>query len=188
MNKQLSMFGVALLILLVITSVILGLAAGPTNPLTWLLVAFLISIPFVHKKMASRSYIEWEDNYSVGLNSIDLQHKKLISLINQLQTAVDFSTGEEFERDALNAVLDYTKTHFTHEEGLLEQYNYPELEAHKIEHGQMIKHIENTIAEYEKDPDTSINNALDFLKNWLINHINGTDKQYSNYMLEKGAQ
>lgn len=182
------MFGIALLILIVLTSVILGLAAGPTNPLTWLLVAFLISIPFIHKKMAKRTYIEWEDSYSVGLNSIDLQHKKLINLINQLQTAVDYSTGEEFEREALNDVLDYTKTHFTHEEGLLEQHGYPELEPHKAEHLRMIKYIEVTIAKYEKDPDSSINNALDFLKQWLINHINGTDKQYSSFMLEKGAQ
>lgn len=188
MNKQLSMFGVALLILIVITSVILGLAAGPTHPLTWLLVAFLVAIPLIHKKMATRHYVEWQDSYSVGINSIDQQHKKLINLINQLQTAVDYSTGEEFEREALNELVEYTKTHFTHEEGLMQQYGYPAFEPHKAEHTQMIKQVENVIAEYEKDPDRSMTHALNFLKDWLINHINGTDKQYSSFLQEKGAQ
>jgi len=188
MNKQLSMFGVALLILIVITSAILGLAAGPTSPLTWLLIAFLIAIPFLHKKMVTRHYLEWQDSYSVGISSIDQQHKKLVNLINQLQTAVDYSTGEEFEREALNELVAYTKTHFAHEEGLLEQNSYPEFEAHKAEHKKMIQKVESVITEYKQDPDRSMTNALDFLKDWLINHINGTDKKYSDFLQDKGAQ
>lgn len=188
MNKQLSMFGVALLILILVTAVILGLAVGPTSPLTWLLVALLAAIPFIHKKMAARHYIKWNDNYSVGINSIDQQHKKLINLINQLQTAVDYSTGEEFEREALDALVDYTKTHFTYEESLMEQYGYPDYQPHAAEHKKMIKQVEDVLTEYNKDHDKAIAHALSFLKGWLINHINGTDKQYSSFLLEKGAQ
>jgi len=188
MNQQVSMFGLALLLLILITSVILGLAAGPSSPLTWLLVAFLVAIPFIHKRLTTRRYIEWQDSYSVGINSIDQQHKKLVNLINQLQTAVDYSTGEEFEREALDALVDYTKTHFGHEESLMQQYGYPGYEPHTGEHKKMIREVEALLAEYDKDPEQAIQRALNFLKEWLIDHINGTDKQYSSFLRDKGAQ
>ena len=188
MNRQLSMFGVALLILILITSVILGMAAGPTSPLTWLLVAFLIAIPFIHKRLTSRRYIEWQASYSVGIDSIDQQHKKLVNLINQLQTAVDYSTGEEFEREALDALVDYTKSHFGHEEALMQKYGYPGYEPHTGEHKKMIREVDNLLAEYDKDPEQAIRHALNFLREWLINHINGTDKQYSGFLRDKGVK
>ena len=188
MNRHMSMFGVALLILTLITAIILGLMAGPTSPLTWGLVAILVIIPFIHRKMSSRRFLEWKDDYNVGIDSIDQQHRKLVNLINQLQTAVDYSTGEQFEREALNELVDYTKTHFAHEEGLMEKFGYPDFEPHKAQHKKMIAKVEEVLAEYEQNQDRAMNNALSFLKHWLINHINGTDKQYSSFLIEKGAK
>lgn len=182
------MFGVSLLILTLIVAVILGLMAGPTSPITWILVAILITIPFIHKKLAARHYVEWKDEYSVGIDSIDQQHKRLLNLINQLQTAVDYSTGEEFEREALDELVDYTKTHFTYEEGLMEQNDYPDFVPHKAQHEKMIKEVEKVLSVYEEDHDTAMSNAANFLKDWLINHINGTDKEYSSYLIEKGVK
>ena len=188
MNNKTQMFGIALLILTFVTAAILGLIAGPTSPLTWLLIAILVSIPFIHRKLTPRQYVKWKDKYSVGIDSIDSQHRKLLSLINQLQTAVYFSTGEEFERLALDELVDYTKTHFSYEEGLMEQHGYPDFEPHKEQHQQMISMVEKTLAGYQEDKDTAMRNAANFLKDWLINHINGTDKQYSAYLIGKGVK
>ena len=187
MNRNLSMFGVALLMLTLITAAILGLVAGPTSPLTWVLIALLVAIPFIHRKLTAKHFITWRDEYSVGIDSIDQQHKKLINLINQLTTAVDYSTGEEFEREALAEVVEYTKAHFTYEEGLLEENTYPDFEAHKAEHRAMIKEVELVLSEYEEDHDMAVRHACDYLKGWLINHINGTDKQYSSFLIGKGV-
>ena len=187
MNRNLGMFGVALLILGLITAVILGLMAGPTSPLTWALVAVLIAIPFIHRKLSARNYIAWKDQYSVGIDSIDQQHRKLVNLINQLMTAVDYSTGEEFEREALAELVDYTKTHFSYEEGLMEDNGYPDFEAHREQHRAMIAEVEKVLAEYEKDQDMAMRHACDYLKDWLVNHINGTDKQYSSFLMGKGV-
>ena len=187
-NKRMCMFGVSLLILSLIVAVILGLLAGPTSPLTWALIAILVVVPFIHKKMASTQFIEWKDEYSVGIDSIDQQHKKLLNLINQLQTAVDYSTGDEFEREALDELVDYTKTHFVYEEGLMKDNDYPGFEPHKAQHEKMFKKVEEVLAEYEKDHDTAMSNAAEYLKGWLINHINGTDKEYSSYLIGKGVK
>lgn len=187
MNKNASMFGFSLIILTLIVAVILGLMAGPTSPITWGLVAILVVIPFIHRKLAAKHYVEWKDDYSVGLDSIDQQHKKLLSLINQLQTAVDYSTGEEFEREALDELVDYTKTHFTYEEGLMKDNDYPDFVSHKAKHDEMIKEVEKVLAEYEEDHDLAMEHGSEFLKVWLINHINGTDKEYSNFLIDKGV-
>ena len=188
MNRKLSMFGVALLMLSLITAVILGFMAGPTSPLTWALVAILVAIPFIHRKVCAKHYIAWKDEYSVGIDSIDQQHRRLVNLINQLTIAVDYSTGEEFEREALAELVDYTKTHFTYEEGLMEDNGYPDFEAHRAQHKEMIAEVDAVLAEYEKDHDMAMRHASDYLKTWLINHINGTDKQYSSFLIGKGVQ
>jgi len=182
------MFGVSVLIMSLIIAVILGLLVGPGSPLTWFLIAALLIIPYVHRKLSARHYVQWKNEYSVGIESIDHQHKKLLNLINQLQTAVDYSTGEEFERDALDELVNYTKTHFTYEEGLLEQNNYPDFEPHKEQHKKMIEHVVEVLSEYEKDHETAMSNAVEYLKDWLINHINGTDKKYSSFLIEKGVK
>ena len=187
-NRNMWMFGVALLILTLITAIILGLMAGPTNPLTWALVALLVIIPLIHRRVSARHFIQWKDEYNVGIDSIDQQHKKLVNLINKLQTAIDYSTGEEFEHEALNELVDYTKTHFGYEEGLMEKYGYPDFEPHKALHREMIAKVEAVLAEYEQDGDLAMDHAVTFLKSWLINHINGTDKQYSSFLIEKGAR
>ena len=188
MNQRVSMFGLAVLILTLITAVILGFAAGPTSPLTWLLLAILVAMPYLYRKFAKPQYLEWKQEYSVGIDSIDQQHKKLVNLINQLQTAVDYSAGEEFEREALDELVDYTKSHFSHEEQLMEQYDYPDYEPHKAQHQEMIKEVEDVLAEYEQDHDRAMRHGLNFLKAWLINHINGTDQQYSSFLRDKGVE
>ncbi len=188
MHKNTRMFGVALLILTLIIAAILGLMAGPASPLTWLLIAILVFMPFIHRKLTARQYITWKEGYSVGIDSIDMQHKKLLNLINNLQTAVDFSTGGAFERETLNELVDYTKSHFSYEEGLMEQHGYPDFEPHREQHQIMIARVEELLTEYQQDKDTAMKNATIFLRDWLINHINGTDKQYSAFLIGKGVK
>ena len=187
-NKKLCMFGVSLLVLSLVVAVILGLIAGPDSPITWALIAILVAVPFIHRKFSDKQFVEWKDSYSVGIESIDLQHQKLLNLINQLQTAVDYSTGEQFEREALDELVDYTKTHFSYEEGLLKDNDYPDFEPHKAQHEEMFVKVQEVLADYEKDQDTAMSNAAEYLKDWLIKHINGTDKEYSSFLIEKGVK
>ncbi len=188
MNNNARMFGVALLILTLIVAVILGLMAGPTNPLTWILVAILVLLPLIHRKLSTAQYFEWKDSYSVGIESIDNQHKKLINLINQLQTAVDYSTGELFEREALDELVEYTVTHFHYEEEMMEEHQYPEFEAHRAKHDEMVGRVNRLLEEYPGNPDAVMAKAVGYLKNWLIKHINGTDKEYSEFLIGKGVK
>ena len=188
MNSKIRSFIVALLILTLIVAVILALVSAPAHPLTWLLVAALILLPFINRKLTAARRIRWKPEYSVGIESIDAQHKGLIELINKLQNAVDFATGSEFERAALAELARYTREHFKYEEGLMEEHGYPSFEAHRAEHEKMVARVNKLLDEYREDEDQAMQKALSFLKDWLINHINGTDQQYSKFLIEKGVR
>ena len=188
MNSKTFMFFLAFIILALVTGVILGLLADPSSPITWILIVSLIAVVILYNKASAKQYLEWKDEYSVGIASIDKQHKKLINLINHLQTAVDHSTGEEFEREALDELVDYTRSHFTFEEELMASNGYPDYEAHKAQHKNMVDKVEKVLSEYQQNKETAMANAIDFLKHWLINHINGTDKEYSEFLISKGVK
>lgn len=187
MNNKLRMFGVAVLILTLATAAILAVLISPANPLSWLLLASLAVLPLMHQRLKSKQYLKWKSDYSVGIVSIDLQHRKLIDLINSLQTAVDYATGEQYERKALDELVDYTMTHFKYEEDLMEKHGYADFESHCREHARMIARVEKVLADYHRDQHVALQEALDFLKDWLINHINGTDRQYSQFLIDKGV-
>ena len=70
----------------------------------------------------------------------------------------------------------------------MEANGYPDFEAHKAQHREMITKVEEVLAEYRKDPDTAMDNAKNYLQDWLIRHINGTDKQYSSFLIGKGVR
>jgi hemerythrin len=187
MKISMDRFALLLFILILVIAALVAVWAGPASPLTWSLAAVLVLLPIVHRQLMDRRHIDWKDEYSVGIKSIDEQHRKLIDLINMLQTIVNSSTGKEFEQKCLDAVVDYTKTHFVYEEGLMSKYGYPEFEAHQAQHQQMIDKVNDLLAAYEVNPESAMKDALDFLKQWLIRHINGTDKQYSEFLLTKGV-
>ena len=104
-----------------------------------------------------------------------------------LDARVNVETGDEFEKQALDGLVRYTKTHFAREEGLMKDNGYPDYAAHKAEHEAMIARVNEFLDLYEDKGHLALEEAADYLKSWLITHINGTDQKYSPYLREKGV-
>lgn len=187
MNKFISSFGLSFLLLVLIVATALGFLLGISHPLPWVTMTLIVVVFFINKKIDRSRYLTWKHEYSVGIQSIDNDHKKLLNLINQLQTASLYYTGEEFEKNALKELIEYTKFHFQREEDLMEQYQYPDFGPHKEQHKIMVAKVSQMVEQYEKDADKSIDELLEFLKEWLIRHINGTDQEYSEFLISKGV-
>ena len=187
MRKSIQTFGLSLFIVMAFLVIGIGFLFGIDNPVPWIMIAVLAALPFIHKRITARRFVAWDDSYSVGIEDIDNDHKKLLTLINHLQTAVYYSTGETFEREALKELVDYTKYHFEREEKLMQDNGYPDYEPHKKQHEEMIARVQEFIASYEKDREGTIDDLTQFLKNWLIDHINGTDQKYAPFLHEKGV-
>ena len=76
----------------------------------------------------------WKDEYSVGVEKIDRQHRHLFEIINKLIDRSGSSEDLKLVSETLTEMLNYAKEHFTTEEELMQEYGYPEIESHKEQH------------------------------------------------------
>jgi len=188
MGRNLIMLGMAILIVLLIALIIIGFLSGISNPLPWISLVVLAAVILAHNKIVGSRYLTWKDSYSVGIDSIDNDHKKLIHLINNLQTAIDYKTDRQFESLTMDEVVDYTHYHFDREERFMEDNDYPDFVPHKAKHEEMISNVNKFVEAYERDESGAIESLLAYLKSWLIAHINGTDQEYSEFLISKGVK
>lgn len=187
MLHKIRSLGLSLLIVLAFIAIAIGFMFGLDNPVPWVMIAVLLTLPFIHKKMTARHFVTWDDSYSVGIKVIDDDHKKLMQLINNLQSSVLYPTDEAFERAALDELVAYTKYHFKREEEMMQEYGYPDFDDHKKQHEAMIETVGRYLERYEKDREGTILELNLMLKDWLIKHISGTDQEYCEFLHEKGV-
>ena len=87
----------------------------------------------------------------------------------------------------LSKLIEYTVSHFATEEALFDKHNYPEKDAHKEIHKKLVAQVVEFQKQFESgEKDISLE-LMEFLKDWLIKHIKGTDKKYSSYLQSKGV-
>lgn len=176
------LFAGGLLVAVILTFIALGVA----HPVPWLLAVTLLAIPALVNRSETRHFAIWKDKYSVGIGSLDGDHRKLLNLINTFQTSIHYNMGPMYEREAFNDVIAYTKYHFEREEKMMQEVGYADLEAHKDIHRAMIAKINELSLRHDKGEDKALEEASLFLKDWLVKHINGTDQNYSSLMIKKG--
>lgn len=131
--------------------------------------------------------MEWNEGMSVAIEQFDQEHQKLVAMINDLFDAVQAGRGKEALGSVLDGLIEYTKTHFAHEEHLMHKHGYPDLEAHKREHEALTKQVVEIQRKYHSGATAMLSmEVMTFLKSWLIKHIQGTDSRYSSYLHDKG--
>jgi hemerythrin-like metal-binding protein len=124
------------------------------------------------------TFMPWNDSYATGIEMIDAQHKELFRLINQVHDAAASGSEREANAPLLNALADYVTLHFDQEEALMESAGFTGLAEHKAKH----HHARSAVLAFRNDylDGRAVLNAtvLEFLKQWLSDHILGTDRQY----------
>lgn len=133
---------------------------------------------------------KWNEKYNTGIKSIDEQHQQLFSLGNQLFSVI--SRGEGIDNyDKIMAVLaelkNYTACHFKHEEELMEKFNYQDYEAHKKQHEAFVEKIIEVESKNIDDNQNKITlEIIEFIADWVQNHIVKSDHGYKALFNEKG--
>lgn len=131
--------------------------------------------------------IEWSNDFSVGIQEIDEQHKILVNILNELTKAIEERRGTEVRNEIMDRLVEYTRIHFTVEESLMRILGYPQYEKHKHEHEKL---LDQTNDLYSKMNNSAVSTyeLLFFLRSWLINHIMGSDKAYKEHFLKMGVE
>lgn len=123
----------------------------------------------------------FKNEYRTGIESIDTEHRKLFEIADRVYEILmdDFIPDKyDYIVEILNELKDYAVYHFTNEEEYMAGIGYKKLFSHKVEHHDFIEKLNeydlNTIDENQKE---AILGLLDFLNNWLVDHILKNDKQ-----------
>jgi hemerythrin-like metal-binding protein len=130
--------------------------------------------------------IVWKDSLNLGFKEIDDQHRKLVAMINKLFDAMSAGKSKEVMQVVFSELSNYIVVHFGAEEKLMKQYGYEEYEYHKQEHAYFIEKLNELKLKFNSG-NTSISlDVLNFLKDWLLKHIMGTDRKYVRLFSSKG--
>lgn len=134
------------------------------------------------------AFINWDDSYSVNVAEIDGQHKKLVSMINELSDAMKEGRGKEVIGNTINGLVEYTALHFKCEEDYFDKFNYSEKGAHIEEHKDFVEKVVDFKDGFEKGKLSLSIEVLNFLKSWIQNHIKVSDKKYTKLLNDNGLR
>ncbi|MGB9852179.1 MAG: bacteriohemerythrin [Candidatus Kapaibacteriota bacterium] len=132
------------------------------------------------------AFIEWNDNYSVGVSIIDNQHKQLIRIINELHEGMGTGKGKDVLGKVLFELIQYVNTHFKTEEEYMKKYGYNEYEAHRYEHEKLTDEVKRFHEDFKSGKAILSIQIMNFLRNWLMDHIIVKDKKFGKFLNEKG--
>jgi len=131
--------------------------------------------------------IIWSRSYSVGVSQMDSEHQRLIDIINNLYTAMRSGRSKDAIGTILDELVDYTKTHFAHEERLMKESNFAGFDEQKRAHESLISQVQEIQGKYRSGTALG-QEVMSFLKNWLVSHIQGMDKRYGPVLNKKGIR
>ena len=131
------------------------------------------------------SLFEWSNDYSVGVPSIDTEHRRLVDLLNELHDCMTAGKAAEQLASILEGLVAYTTDHFRHEEELFAQHGFPDAQSHTEEHRRLVEQVLTLQGKLARHEATLTIELLRFLKNWLIKHILGADKAYGPFLVER---
>jgi hemerythrin len=129
-------------------------------------------------------YLTWKQDYSVGVDRIDYQHKEILNVIN---FTINHCSGiEEKERAFFDSMIESSiksiGEHFSTEEKIMEETGYPELAGHREEHEKMKKDLGIIIEDIKTGrKKLDLAEIVEFLKVWILKHIPDYDKAAAEY-------
>ncbi|MEJ2635032.1 MAG: bacteriohemerythrin [Calditrichia bacterium] len=107
--------------------------------------------------------------------------------LNQLFEAMRAGNGNEVPEKILNDLISYTNTHFASEEKLMQAHGFPGKIAHTQEHREPTRQVMDIRHQLRNGGLGLSTRVSSFLKEWLSNHILGTDKAYGFFLYKKGV-
>lgn len=124
---------------------------------------------------------EFKDEYLTGIPMIDEEHEKLFALaedIYHLKNEEFIPDKYDNIRQILEELKEYTITHFAHEEEYMQSIGYKQLFTQKIQHDKLRETIDTwDIDEIDEDQDAAIDEILNTVTEWLVDHILYLDKK-----------
>lgn len=129
--------------------------------------------------------IEFDDDLITGNKTIDEQHKELISRISAFVESCENRDSKVQAIKMLDYMDEYTNFHFSAEEKLQEEVEYPGLNEHRKKHEEFkntIKELYEFLDESEGPTEQFTQTVKERVVNWLMYHIKSLDRSVAEYI------
>ncbi len=140
----------------------------------------------LNPELVSIPIFQWREEYNTNIKAMDAHHRELFQTANKLYEEIHSGRNQSVLEDTLNFMIRYTQDHFSQEEKLMEDYDFPEHEVHIKHHVRLIRQVQELKDKYAAGEMRMDMSTVNFLKDWIINHILTEDRKYGPYLNDKG--
>ncbi|MEO8662283.1 MAG: bacteriohemerythrin [Bryobacteraceae bacterium] len=131
--------------------------------------------------------VAWNQDYSGGIEAIDDDHRKLVTLLNELSVGLASDRPVRNLKLTLEALAKQTQNHFANEERLMRQHFYPDVLKHKAEHAKLMGQVQTLDAAVRSGRMALSQELVTFLEHWVVSHTLGMDKALATFLQACGA-
>lgn len=131
--------------------------------------------------------LKWTKEYSVGVRILDEQHGEFVRCLNELHAAMLRGKAQSVASVIEPEMLRKMNQHFSTEEKLMEDTEFPGLTEHRAKHRALTAKAEEFVARYKFGDNTMYPELLRFVGEWFHNHTMSVDKQYTQWLNEHGV-
>jgi hemerythrin len=130
--------------------------------------------------------MQWGPALELGHPQIDADHRSLVETLNRLRAALHQDPGQEEIQAVLVFLRDYAVSHFATEEGLMLQHGFPGAPAHFAAHADLVMQMSDLVADFRSGEARLTETLLAFLESWLVEHIQGMDRELGGFLRSRG--
>ena len=130
--------------------------------------------------------LKWRPSYSLGIPSVDLEHREMIDMINGVYAGLDDQADPHQLEAALEDIYAGISSHFALEERHMRKAAYEEYEDHKEEHEDLLDQIRDMMDEFVEDPESGRENLQKRLSDWFGTHFATFDARLHHQLGDHG--
>jgi methyl-accepting chemotaxis protein/hemerythrin len=128
----------------------------------------------------------WDQSFTTTIDLFDEHHKKLFGMVNELNEAMQHKRSKAAIGSVLERLISYTGTHFAAEEEAFRKTRYPDEAAHVKLHRELVGQAVALKDKFNAGEVLLTQEVIEFLQNWLVNHIKGIDSRYGVHLHNNG--
>ena len=132
-------------------------------------------------------FIEWQNDLSVGVSEIDDDHKRLLEIVNKFHDAYVNGSAKSSMIETLTEIAEYATWHFDHEENIMRRLDFPDLKEHAAQHTNLLDQMGQILADYEIGKAELTDEILNFLRDWIVIHLQTQDRELGLWIQSKAA-
>lgn len=129
----------------------------------------------------------WQDEYLTGDARIDLEHKVLFDMVNDLHAAIQTAASPTQLQTMIRKMAEHTTEHFQHEEALMQAHDYPGYSRHKQVHDNLLEKVSRLLTQFDRQDTVLSDNLTEFLTEWLAHHIRGEDQNMIEFLRNRNG-